>query len=498
MSGGFTRYPGGNFEGGGAGGAGSALQTLTDAELAGLNGQDVSTPNSILDTYNSEIAALGANSEITKSLARLVAGQNDNGTVEHELNLSVDMTKVDGGIVASLHAAAVQSVTGNDMVVKGDATSLFPDASRVLIMTKIEQLGRTTHTGLSDNDNNIARLIVTSTSFDGTDTTITLTNLTPVLDLSMGVAALDMPDQLRLAPFDWDLEASATGTGAYEALDLTDLHGVDDVRLEGTNFYKLIEALTGTIDKLDGVMSQNGQYGFVRILENTAGNDTFHWYGSSDRGNSWFKLVGTKDSGQAAIADEFSNNFHFIHRTQLDVANNGKFICSFPVLGGTGLDVHAVYGNVSEVTPAINDTPDVGLGVGIINASAVDHSSSVAIDRIDGSYFSVAWSNSSNNGALRAFTNNPTPIQDFVTGIVASWDFTTPYRILISGTGVAHKTQLIQRQAGAGDLRVSYYDEGNSAFNNYSSEFGSNMTIIDAMLNDTYLFVLFRDVGGPV
>ena len=198
---GYIRYPDANFLGGSGGGEGSSLQTITDFELAGLTGSDVNTLNTILDTYNSDIVAK-VNTEIVSSVLQL-QGSNLTGSGEHELKVTQDMASVEGGIVATLHNLPVQSVSGNDMVVLGDATGVLVATKRVIIMQKLTQLGRTTHLGLVASDGNIARLEIDSVSYNAGNDETTVTFLNPdLLDLSMGIAAPNQPDELRLAPFD--------------------------------------------------------------------------------------------------------------------------------------------------------------------------------------------------------------------------------------------------------------------------------------------------------
>ena len=497
---GFTRYPDINFTGG-SGGTGSASETLSDFEIAGLTGEDVNSPNTILDTYNSDISTK-LNSEIVASAIQLEVGQNS-GTVEHTLNVSPDMTSVKGGMVIPLHAMPVQSVSGNDMVLTGDATSVLPDNSRVIIMQKTTQLNRVTHTGLMDNDNKVARLVVSSTSYNliNDETTVTLTNLTPALDLSMGIAAPQQPDELRIAPFDWDLEASATGTGAYEEMDITDLHGLDTLRFTGTAGSSIIEeisaAINGSCDHIAIRMSENGTYGVIRIWENISGNQRFHWWYTGDSGVNWTKF-GTTEDFTNTENDEMGGQYHQVNQQQIAVANNGKIFLTYPYVRSGNFSVEGYYADLTDVTPTLTATPSTGAGAGIIRTSgSVSFGSALAWDKEDLSLVVcvVQPSNPSFSTEYHSFTNGGATHLGLASNTqVAYQNVIHPH---LSGTAGAHRFHMVYRDNTSGQTRVVYIDEVThtsiSAYT-FTSAAGSSWPIATA-INDTYLMLVEWNTG---
>lgn len=477
----------------GGGGAGAdLLKTLTEAELGDLLSVD---PRSLLDAMNNNIGTL-TNMEKVASALRLSAGQTL-GEYTLEKELSADMNSVEGVAVKTAQAAVPKSITGNNVVFHGNVTAEFPAGSKVLFAKKLEQNNQTTHSFLMGADNNVARIEVGSSTYNVGNNETTVAFLNPgALDLTLGLIASEYSENHRVILHDDDFEVSGTGTGGFEAADLDDAYGLDNVRLEGSNFSKVIEELDGSILRLDGNMSDNGQYGVIRLLLKVPGNAILHFYYTVDSGNTWAKFAFTA-SANVAWGEEADNSWQLYSPSQVQVANNGKCFIAYPY-NVAPFRIDGVYGDLTSVTPTLSPTASTGQGAGVIAASggSAIWCPSVAADRQDLSLIVVLGTvTGDTSGQIHQFTNGGATYLALATIGPSGVTNDTVQGLAITGSSGSHDIHVAYRNT----VGVIYYEKFSEGFN---AGLGSNQVVISPNgtisgfhVNDTYAVILQNDSG---
>jgi len=486
--------PGEDFQEFGTGGGSG-----TNANLLALD-ENKELINCIFDDFESDIGATKVNTQLSGGDLIITPGQLS-GTYEanKETTTSLSSVEVLAEMKTQMAAPKSEAIAANTIKFEGDVSTVFVAGEKVIIGKKLEQLGSTDHIWLLDNDENVARLEISSSTFSAVSGETDVVLLNPdSLDLSMGVITAELNDKLRVVPFNWLIEGSAGA--ALEELDLADMHGIDQVVIEGSNFYQLIESLDETIEMLDGKMSKNGQYGIIRLVGNNSGNDTYHWYYTKDRGNTWAKFADTRNFGQDTSDDNIANS-HIPHMGPKDigVANNGKWFCTYGFFNGSSFDVKAVLGDISLVTPTLVDLPDNANnngGVGDVYAAVgTNTSSTVAIDEEDMTAICVAVTNQSNNNTA-AYVFDETGANIAYSGFIGAnvGDFDAPFCTAVTGTAPNRRAHWVMTRSDTGAINAFYFNEATSwTFVAYSGEEGSPSKLMDIAANDEYLSMIYLD-----
>jgi len=491
--------------GGGDSGVGAdLLKAVVDNEAGMFN-----TPQSklILDDYNQARGTLTnlsvQNSNITLS------GANLSGNQVRSLETGTVCSNVNGVLLVKLRAMAPKNtaIASNQIKFTGDVTAYFPTSSPVVLMKEIDSDGKKRHIYLMDTFNNVAKLLVSSVSYSGgpNETTLTLSNPS-ALDLSMGISTPNLHTQLRIAPADINLQAASDGS-TYEDLVLSEAHITSVVGFQGNGQeFTLPGSINGTIDWSDMQLSDNGQYAVVTALERSGGNSTWHfWYSNSGGAAGTFvKFAGTKTANDA-ITREHSGTYSRSNRMQMRIADNGKMIASYYRVQGSNHSLRAVYANLTDVTPAVADMPQVG------SSDAVND-----LPTTDGVIFALSGTNlygtaelDKSNASMVVFTGGA-PTSNLYARFY-TWTGATPVHVGLSnamgacldagsslwgtevtGTSPNHRITVFRSKSPSGNFAAHYWDEGSTTEVGNSTITTSDNRLMDCRAVGNKVYLMFQ------
>lgn len=458
--------------GGGGGGGTDHLRQLNDKEA----GQLVSEPNnSFIDTFKTERGTL-TNTEIANSNLRL-SGSNLTGNYERtkETNTVFSTTS---GIIKTVqktfkpkNTAASPSSTAATVsfVFTGDITAYFPTSSRLIIFKEVDSDGEKNHVFVTTSTELIARLTVSSSSYNSSldETTVAISN-PDLLDLDLNISSANYNTNLRFRPFDHDFQVKANTGDTYENMDITDESSIYDPRtiaIPGETGLIDLSGLTKSARVMAANISQNGQYAVAAVMEHDATTQLWHFYYSKNPSNpnSWTKFATTKSVGSGAVTENNNQQLEWYSSKYMFVSNDGQaFICYNYFNGSGGWEIRAVYSDLTQVTPTLSDTASSGSGAGIVvtlgstNAFVYE----VAGDINDGSLISVWGTNGATGGIFAVVytaggaTYSQTATSIF-TGVV-----TTPARAFVVGTSPNRRHIIVARNT-SNQLYYVRYNEGN-------------------------------------
>lgn len=366
----------------------------------------------------------------------------------------------------------------------GDLTDILQTSKDVLIAHRYTDDGRTHFEVITESSTKagtrVSRFNVSAVSYSAgpNETTVTVDNPNGS-DLSFGLASSAFHDAIRLIPFDYIVQTKSLSAGAYQAgdgMELVDLSALEQIGIQGEALVEVITAsITGSIMDLKGGVSPNGTYAVVRIYEETAGNSTIHWFYSKDSMISWTHFSTTKDAGFNAT-EEFGYSWLFEHATQIIVADNGKFFGTY-ITFASNYNAYGIYANLSDVTPTLTDSADIGGGAGVIGQSgAVNHFTSISGDTADLSRVSVMLIRSDNVANMVWYTNGGATF-DVVGSATFSHAYAASALVFESGTSGSHRTGIVRTNSADGRLYFRYYDEGDGVVDG-----DTQLTTIDSIL----------------
>lgn len=464
-------------------------------------------PLSMRDFFDSTINGTTlTNMELINNALALNVGQNS-GSYVIQQEVGNSLTRAEAKAIITLDSMAPKSISGTTtitMTFYNDVASLVPVGKNIICFKKKVQI-QTDHIHLFDSNNELVKFSIASSSYaSGTGlTTITFSN-SDSYDVAFGYSSeADLRSYVRITPFDHKYEASLTATPSYTELDVTGMQGVDRIGLTKINYLKeIVDAtITGTIDKWDGVMSENGQYGLVRILENITSSGELHFFYSSDFGSTWTKSSTVKATNQV-VGNETDGNYVKHSSTQLGVANNGKVFAVNAYYSGSRMQAHGLYGDLT-VTGELSPTPTVGLGDGILYDNSSYHGyGQIGYDRDDMSFVSVLIKASHLYGWCENFTAGGSVYQNKSDNLVAAvFQYDMSHVVQVTGTGASHKTYVTWRDSSA-RVYAQYLNQGVNAFVNVFTGLGGNGyfingSIVDAKVaGDTYVCWSYNSSSG--
>lgn len=492
---GKTLIPGINFTGG-SGGADTADNYL-QLGLAELNQLSGTVPNQIIDAFLDDTKGTKSQMAASSSALRFVA-PNLSGTYQRDVLASAKCASVAGVAVMSVQAIAPANtaVTSNTFVFTGDVTEFFPATKNVVIANKVTSDGKTVHQFVLDANNNVAKLPVASCTYNtGTGlTSLVLTN-TGSLTLDFGISSTLYNTQLRVMPFDYDMQAKTKAASAYESLSLSDVQAAQDVRIPGESFFKALGGITGMVLRIDGQMSPNRQYGMVRVLENTTattGNKTTYWFWTADAGRNWTKFAVSKVV--SSNTEEAGGEFNSYNRGQIAVANNGKCFSAYyhdPAFYA----IYGVYSDLSAGSPVLTDTPNTGgiasmdtvAGTGIIfrnDGGPHWNGGQVAADLTDLSWVGVVGRAHTGIYGVAFFTNGGATFTNYSSTTYpcdgSNSASSSPVMAVVTGSAGTRRLWTVYRAVANNAIAHSYWD---IASNVRSSEFNTTQST-DGHVND--------------
>lgn len=466
----------------GGGGGSDILTQLTEAELGGLL---PNTPNRILDSFDDDTKGVKVNCSVAADALTLDASETS-GTYTRSKKVSIEAASVKGVAVMRLRAAAPSdgqtvpmTASSQAVVVAGDATSYFTDTKNVIIATQdtTDTPSEPVYQHLLNGNGQPAVLQLTSAVYAAGPDETTLTIANPDnLDLAMGLGTNDLLAQMRVFPFDYDMEAYADGS-TWESLTLDEaaIHGsVVTLEAIGSGLGQISQSVAGdpSADDVHYAISPNKTYAIARTRQNTSGNDTWRWSYSKDGGLTWSDL-GTRTMNQDINPNPPEK--HYDHNGQLVVADNGKMFSLYRRLNDSSRQaMYGVEADLAAVTPTLRDVADSGaLGVGpttgrVLGDSAGDANGTIAADLTNLSYIAISSHQSQphnyilwykNSGNTEGDDSSPTYETRTAEDAIGTPIFTQPQQVFVTRTDDDnHRTHIVYRR-NDNTLRYIKFDQ---------------------------------------
>lgn len=500
--------------GGGGGGSGSSvgdqLGNLSDAELSQVV---VDVPDRILDSFTTD---KGTKSNTAISASSLVlSGTNLTGTYERTKNTTPTTSSISGALVADIQQLAPKNTamspsstsTSVSVYFQGDVTTFFPASNDIIIGNKTTSDGVTNISFLTNSGDVVARLSITSSSYDsGTDTTTVVVSNGSALDLSMGVSSSIFNTQLRFFPFDYAFEGKSKTAGSYEAMDVDNAYARQEISIPGENFFTELGTITGSIIKQDGSMSPSRQYGLVRLLEKNAADATFHWFYSATYGASWTKFTTTKLANSALVEEDDGSSLHFrfLSSHQLVVADNGKCFSTWRYLDGSAVAHRGVYADLSASPTTLTDcaapggtdaSNDVNSAGYIFDKATIQTSAYVAADLVDLSFIAVLGIQNNATTFVRQYSNGGATHIGLSTSTISS-SGGIAQQIFVTGSGSSHSVAALITRGSDGFLFLSRIDQGSLSFVAETSISGINGRLLGATLQSNRMYIALVDTSA--
>lgn len=500
--------------GGSGGGTSDPVVVLLDAEANGST--EIEVPGEFIDDFEEDSKGTLTNMAITGSKLSF-SGSNLTGSVQRDSQSTKAKTMCSGVAIINLQALAPKATTivysAPDRTIEfdGDVTGFFPTGKKVIAVRKYLDSeantdGKTVPIALVDETNGLITFTISSASFSSGVTTVVVSSA-ETEDLSFGLSASDYQSKLRICPYNYLFKsntANATPSGGdFETMTVTDCYGLDTVSIAGTSYFSSLTdaVITGSADKLDGMMSKNGTYGFIKMVEEEGSTDAWHFWYSKDQGYSW-SYLGTKTFGNN-ITDEDAGGYGTLHNNDIFVGDSGKVICAYRRTNSTQR-IYGVYTDLSAGTPTLNDMPGhTGTnstnttGEMFSNASSV-RSMSCGWKAGDDSFVAfgmeIAGGNKFQVKMWDFSGSSPSYLSASDTGEVDSIIGGTYLKcITVTGSGTSHRTHVFGIATGGTTLNGKYFDQGSSTANSYTGITSINMDYVVGFAdNSSYLVVLGR------
>lgn len=492
-----------SISGGGSGAGTDLISTLAQEEANTLPAVD---PYLILDDFN-EVRGTLVNTERSGSKLQLQAGQIS-GTYVRQREVTSVVTKVSGISRVSPTACAPSNVAvfSDTFTFLGDVTNLFPTTKAVLIVKQTVTDGIDAYIALTGLDGKVARLNVLSCTYDGGSNTTEVELDNPdALDLDLDVAPSNYSTDLRVMPMDVQFEASGSSSPSYESMDIDDLSMWSPKVLanpaESTAAFEVV-SWGGPIIRMSGDMSDNGTYGVIAALVNTAASTNVWKFAYTKNGGASWTLaaytealvVGAAYSSQEAIIQGYMNSW-----TQ--VANNGKAFCSFQNADGTlSYHVKGVYTDLSIGSPVFNQTAATGVdaensvgtsGYLFANTTANRTTSGLAVDRADLSFIAIAGNRQNDTVYVRWFTaGGATYMGADLSGYTHLYGRRST--MIVTGTSGSHRTFLFN-SATSSNMSYKYWDEPSTTAVTNVLVLAADVFQHDCRFSGTKAYLLYRD-----
>ena len=390
----------------------------------------------------------------------------------------------------------------------GDVAEFFKAGRAVMIANRFTSDSKTVYQTVVGLDNKPARLLIDADAVhdDPTDVT-TLVVLNPdALVLQCGVATGSINAQLRVMPFDYKFEVSATTTGAYEEIEADDIYALPAMSLAGENFLSRAvtnSTIVGTIHKTDAARSPSGQYMIIRALERTTGNCLVHWFGSADYGKTFTECTSTRSSGYTQ-AELNGGYFTYWGGNHIVVADNGKFFSAFAARNGSNIDsTKGIYGNL-QTSFAITDVvgvSDAGNNQGtgyIYSVAGGSWCESVAADRTDLSFIAVACKEANGYCYVRWYTNGGANHSGLWTTAVNTGTHNSLCSLTITGSDPTHRTMLVTSAVTTGNPQYVVWDQatGTTPYKAQTQVIAGDLRLQDVKVQNDKIRALFYTNTG--
>lgn len=499
--------------GGGGGGSGvdGAIRNLDEDEISGLV---VDGPNQFLDDFNTD-KGTKSNLAISASALRF-SGSNLTGTYERTREFSPSLGSVVGAIVydgqqlAPKNTALSPSNTSTSvtMIVSGNVVNMFADTKTVIIAKRLSDIetgsdGKTTIRALMTSTNVVALLeLDAAPSYNsGTDETTLVIANPDALDLSMGVSSGDFNDNLRIIPFDQQLQVKSKTAGSYETMDIDDLYARQEVVIPGENFFSELFSITGSVLHHSAQKSPSGQYQIVKLLEKTSGNSFWHFGHSNDYGKTFTKYSTTVDFGEA-LADEKDGEFHRFNKDTMAVSDDGKAFFAYQTSSAFYILVKGFYSDLTIGTPVLTDTPSMSTdaanssgasGVIFSNVGASSYIGlSVQADLTDLSYIAVASATGGNVMYVRWYSTQGS-VHIGLSSTNYTHTATDPFLLFVNGSGSSHRTTMFNHRNDNGQIQQVYWDQGSTTAVSNTTIYANNDTILAGSAFDDKIYIFTRN-----
>jgi len=499
--------------GGGGGGSGvdGAIRNLDEDEISGLV---VDGPNQFLDDFNTD-KGTKSNLAISASALRF-SGSNLTGTYERTREFSPSLGSVVGAIVYDGQQLAPKNTalspsntsTAVTMIVSGNVVNMFADTKTVIIAKRLSDIetgsdDKTTIRALMTSTNVVALLeLDAAPSYNsGTDETTLVIANPDALDLSMGVSSGDFNDNLRIIPFDQQLQVKSKTAGSYETMDIDDLYARQEVVIPGENFFSELFSITGSILHHSAQKSPSGQYQTVKLLEKTAGNSFWHFGYSVDYGKTFTKYSTTVDFGEA-LAEEKDGEFERFNKDTMAVSDDGKAFFAYQTSSSFYILVKGFYSDLTIGTPVLTDTPSMSTdsanssGASGVIFSLVGSASfsglTVKADTADLSYIAVASVTGGNVAYVRWYS-----AQGATHIGLSSTSYTQtnpdPFLLFVNGSGSSHRTTMFNHRNDNGHIQQVYWDQGSTTAVSNTTIYANNDTMIAGGALDDKIYIFTRN-----
>lgn len=484
--------------GGGLTDSGDLERTLFDAELG------TSLPkhfNQIFDTYSSSKGTL-SNVTVGSSKLSLTAGQTAGSQIRSkQLTKEVGTAQAITTVASQAVAPKATTIVSNTIKFDGDVCEFFPASKNVVVVKEFTSDGEMVHQYLKNADNHVALLQRSSCSYASGPNESTLVLANPeALDLDFDLSAASYMANLRVIPFDVQLESKGTSAGAYTALDLLDASTTGTLRIPA----EVIDAFTARATTLSGSAirfglncSPNGTYCMGAVLEHLAANAyTWHFYTSATNGTTFQKAAYTQPnpSGGTIVEDTL---FGYMPNPTVIVANNGKAFALFSRFEPTySYGSMGVYTDISIATPIVTDTPAFSDGANapgtagvICDTTANDRGYAVG-DTTDLSFIAVACMKQDDTIRVEFFTaGGATRLGSDTTGY--SHKYGSRPGMVMTGTGSSHRT-FLYNQASA-NLSYKYWDQPSTSPVANLVAFVGDYYVYDCRTGSSKAYCLIRD-----
>jgi hypothetical protein len=475
-----VKVPGINFFGGAGGGTSDIIEILSESELGTL----VPRPNQIVDNYQTD-KGTKVNLVAQANALRFV-GVNLDGTQERVVPTSPDVSDVELAVFGAVQHVAPKNntgVSGNTLKFDGNVTDIIPVGMKLLLIRMKIAEGNPVYQHARTVTNKVAKFTVSTSEYIlGTnETTIIVTQ--PIgenIDLTMGVLAGNYKSELRAVPYKHKFEVKSKSSSAYEEMEMDQaaIYQPSAVGLAGVGEGSSSTPFTGytaSTQKTDAVMSENKQYGIYRAVEERADGISVHIFYTKDSGNTWtkFSYVGNQSFNSL---EENNGAFYAMNRSQIAVANNGKFALVWQRRNGVPLDgVFGAYGDLSVASPSVTELPatgadgsnDLGATPGwVYSHPTLSIYGNLAYDKQDLSYLVIAGRSTNNDVALRAYINggatlSPNTSNGRTTNTVLTFSQPNSYQGVLAlelfGTGTGASRYISMATENASSATIHYW-----------------------------------------
>lgn len=489
--------------GGGAIDTSDAQWTLFNAEASGSQPRFL---NQLLDTYATSKGTY-SNTAINGSRLALTPGQTS-GNQERIKQVTGNVQQASGVTTIAAQALAPKATTiaADTVIFDGDVCEFFPVGRPVAFVKQATSDGELAHQYLKDPSNNVALLDATSCSYDSGPGESTLVVGNPdTLDLDFDLLAAAYPDNLRVLPFDYQLNAKAATAASYVPLTLKDANTTGTLRIPAEvldTFTVRASTLTGSVIRHGVACSPNGTYCFGVALEQGAtSSGTYHFYYSANAGVTWTKYAFTDaiPTSSAILEDRI---YGYLSTPQVVVADNGKAFVLYHSYNPT-VQVHlrGAYSDISAGSPAVTQSAATGIDAensvgtaGYICANTTANRQAwLGGDRTDLSFIAVACVKDPGGiAAVRFFSNGGATYQNSDLATLAAQYYGSRAGVVVTGSGSAHRTFIINKNSST-DVSAYWYDQPSNTPTSSTTVISGDYYLYDCDATNTKGYCLSRD-----